>query len=438
MAFIDTVKGFFKLDTRESKPGTRSDIYFGSGKHSYQRVLEYAGRKITYKKARKITEDVQVKVGLDILNYFLLSKNYVITSASDDPEDVEIKEFVEDMLENMITPFRQVDKNLNTAMKYGFSANEIIYTLDKNNRIVFKDIVPIHMRTLQNKPFQYNDKGELVSIHQESDYGSSDIPLDKILIYSFDNEFDEVEGHSILTEIADFTNDKKEILNWLLTFLHKHENPTLYAKVANGTVAKKIRKALDAIAGGKTNITVGKDDDLGVLESSHRGETFFKALTLIDNYIFRRFYLGNLALGDPSQTGSYSQSESQSKMTMNILNGIQEDKATAWQKKINEIIAFNFGANVVPPRFRYESFIEKDYLNLIASLKDLVNSGVIDSSAPWWKELVATTVQKESGVKVDTDTVDDTTITNDGNIDYGYQPPLPGDDDVNNIIKGLI
>lgn len=437
MAFIDTVKGFFKLDTKESKPGTHNTSYPGVGSKGYIRVLEYQGKRITYKKARKITEDTQVKVGLDILNYFLLSKNYVITSASDEPEDLEIKEFVEDVLDNMETPFREVDKNMNTAIKYGFSANEIVYTLNKDTKIVFKGIYPIHMRTLQNEPFTYNDKGVLIEIHQESDYGDSNIPIDKILLYSFDSEFDEVEGRSILTEIADFTNDKKEILNWLLTFLHKHENPTIYAKVSNGNIAKKIRNALDAIAGGKTNITVGKDDDLGVLESSHRGETFFKALTLIDNYIFRRFYLGNLLLGDPSQTGSYSQSDVQFRMSMNILNGIQEDKASVWQKKINELVAFNFGPNANVPKFSYESFIEKDYLNLLNALKDLVSDGVIDSSAPWWKELIATTVQKESGVKVDTDTVDDVTL-NDNDADYGYQPPLPGDAEADMILKGLI
>ena len=437
MGFIDTVKGFFKLDTKESKPGTRSTNYHGAGNKGYSRILEYAGKKITYKKARKICEDTQVKVGLDILNYFLLSKDYVITSASDEPEDIEIKEFVEDMLDNMELPFRKVDKNLNTAIKYGFSANEIVYTLNKDNRIVFKAIYPIHMRTLQKDPFTYNDKGELIEIHQESDFGDADIPIDKILLYSFDSEFDEVEGHSILSEIADFTNDKKEILNWLLTFLHKHENPTLFAKVGGGNAARKIREALDAIAGGKTNITVGKEDELGVLESSHRGETFFKALTLIDNYIFRRFYLGNLLLGDPSQTGSYSQSDVQFKMSMNILNGIQEDKANAWQKKINDIVAFNFGPNANVPQFSYESFIEKDYLNLLAALKDLVSNGVIDSSAPWWKELIATTVQKESGVKVDTDTVDDANL-NDDEVDYGYQPPLPGDAEASIAVEGLI
>lgn len=434
MSLINTVKGFFKLDTKESFPGTQDNNYI-HGKDGYKRIPIYDKKRLSYNQIQKICKDTQVKVGLDILNYFLLSKNYIITSASDEPEDVAIKEFVETMLNEMETPFRKVDKNINTAIKYGYSLNEIVYTLDKNYKVVINGIYPIHMRTLQNEPFNYNDIGELESFHQESEYGTVDIPANKCIHYAFDAEFDEVEGHSIFVEIADFTEDKKNILNWLLTYLHKHEAPTLFAKVTNSTHAKKVRKMLDAVSGGKSNLTVGKDDDLGVLESSHRGETFFKALTLFDNYIFRRFYLGNLLLGDPSQTGSYSQGDVQFRMSMNILNGIQEDKAACWQEKINEIVALNFGPNVKTPKFKYESFIEKDYLNLVNTLKDFVNNGVIDYTAPWWKELIATTVQAESGVKVDIENIVD--ASTDDDVDYGYQVPLPGHEDAEKILAKI-
>lgn len=434
MGMIDSVKGFFKLDSRESYPGTQNNDNYISGKSGYRRISTYNNKRLSYNQIQKICKDTQVKVGLDILNYFLLSKNYILTSASDDPKDVAIKDFVENMLNEMETPFRKVDKNMNTAIKYGFSVNEIVYTLNSNYQVVFKGIYPVHVRTLQNDAFNYNDKGELESFHQETDYGNADIPYGKCLHYAFDAEFDEVEGRSILVEIADFTEDKKNILNWLLTFLHKHEAPTLFAKLSTGTHAKKVRAMLDKVSGGKTNLTVGKDDDLGVLESSHRGETFFKALTLFDNYIFRRFYLGNLALGDPSQTGSYSQSETQFKMTMNIFNGIQEDKAACWQEKINEVVALNFGPNAKAPKFKYESFIEKDYLNLVNALKDFVNSGVIDYTAPWWKELIATAVQAESGVKVDTENIIDSL---DDDVDYGYQVPLPGHEDAEQILAKI-
>lgn len=439
MGLTDTVKGIFKpTEKRQSYPGTRATYNYaaGTGHTLYKRTLEYSGKKLGYKQVKKIMEDPQVKVAYDILNYFLLSKSYIVTSASDDDKDIEIKEFIEETLDNL--NFRRIDKNLNTAIIYGNSVNEIIYGLNNTNQITITDVLPLHQRTLQNNPFIYDDNGELTGIHQESDYGTADIDIDKILLYSFDDEFDEVEGHSILSEIADYTNDKKNILNWLLTFLHKHENPTIFAKVAKGSVARKIRQALDAISGGKTNITIGPEDELGILESSHRGDTFFKSLTLFDNYIFRRFYLGNLLLGDPSQTGSYSQSDTQFKMSMNILNGIQEDKAAAWQEKIDQLVLFNFGVNAKSPKFKYESFIEKDYLNLIAALKDLVSNGVIDENAPWWKELIATAVQAESGVKVDTNNVTGNEDETDEGVDFGYQPPLPGNDEAEELVDALI
>ena len=115
------------------------------------------------------------------------------------------------------------------------------------------------------------------------------------------------------------------------------------------------------------------------------------------------------------------------KMSHSVFNGIQEDKANAWQKLINEIVEMNFGISAKKPKFAYESFTEKDYLNLVNTLKDLVTDGVIDYNSPWWKELIATTVQKESGVKVDTHTETE-------DVDYGYQPPLPGDDQAREIL----
>ena len=50
MRLIDNVKGFFKINTKESKPGTRSTNYTGVGNKGYSRLLEYAGKRITYKK----------------------------------------------------------------------------------------------------------------------------------------------------------------------------------------------------------------------------------------------------------------------------------------------------------------------------------------------------------------------------------------------------
>lgn len=407
----------------------------GTVNGNYNPVMRAAGLN-DYNRYNKISEDIQVKVGLQILQYFLLSKDYIITANSDSEQDAEIADFITDMLDNMDIPLREVRKNLYSALKYRFSANEVVYTVNGAGLFTIKAIYPIHARTLQNDPFIYDENGDLIAIHQESEYGSVDIPITKILLYTFDKEFDEHEGHSLLDELEDTVKQKKEIMNWLLTFLHKHENPVLYGKVNDGNGRRAVLKSFEDIAAGKTGITVGTDDEIGVLESSHRGETFFTALQTLDNYILRRFFIGNLLLGDNTQTGSYAQSQTQQDMTLFVLNGIQEDIASAFQSLINDIVSWNFGANAKAPNFRFESFIAKDYKGLLTALQPYFQSGILADDSQWFAELVAMTMQSEANVKVDIDTITESRSENLD--DFNYQPDLKGTDEAKELIAKIL
>ena len=289
------------------------------GKNRYAQLLAHKDN-LDYHDYKKISRDVQVSVGLETIEAFLLSKNYILTSNSDSPEDLEITEFIQDMLDNMDTPFRQVRRNIYTAIKYGFSVQEEVYSV-RDSKILITSMYPVHIKTLQDDPFVYDDFGELYAIHQESDYGSVDLPISKCLLYSYKAEFDEVEGRSILDNVENLTRIKSKVLEWLVTYLHKHENPVLYAKLADGEARDIVSNMLDEIAEGRTNLTVGIEDELGTLETNHRGDSFFTMLNYLDNLIFRRMFIGNLLYGDGQQTGSYAQSQTQMELTCSIFNG---------------------------------------------------------------------------------------------------------------------
>lgn len=444
MSIYNTAKNLVKnvipknLTTKESKSTNHSDSV-GSGISQYGALVGYHQGKYSYYDYKKISEDYQVKIGLQILTNFLLSKNYIITSNSDDPEDVEITEFIEEMFDNLKTPFRAVRKNIYSAIKYGFSCQEKVYTINPEGRIVLDALYSLHMKTLQNKPFQFDDNGNLVKIHQKTkNYGSVDIDANKILLYSFDSEFDELEGNSLLNEIDNIARPKKKVLEWLITFLHQHENPVKYGKTRDGTTAAEMRKSFDKIAAGKTNMTIGLEDEVGILESSHRGEAFFNALNFYDNVILRRFFIGNLLMGDGGQTGSYAQSNSQLEMALNIFNGIHEDIAVSIQRTIDEIVLWNFGSEAKAPNFKFESFIGKDYLGLLAALQPYCQGMLIDTKSPWFEELIATTVQEQSGIKVDKGTVNEDDESDLDKVDYAMNEPLPGTDEVINLIDQII
>ncbi len=408
----------------------------GGRYNSYTRLAHRQTNNLSYKQYRDIMKDPQVKVGLEILKYFLISKNYVLTSDSDDEISIEITDFIQESLDNMETPFRDVIKNILTALRYGYSVQEKVYTMNTDNRITIKGLYPIHIKTLQNDPFIRDDKGEIQAIHQESMYGTVDIPIDKCLLYSFDKEFDEIEGNSILNEIKPIAEDKEDIKDWLMTFLNKNESPTTYAKTDDPTHAPIIQESLNNISAGATNIVVGANDELGILESSHRGEAYFTTLNYNDNQIFRRMFLGSLLLGSGDQTGSYAQSYTQENVLFQIMDGILTDVAQIIQRTVvNDLTSMNFGLSAKSPSFSFEKFTKKDVLKLLEIVKGFIDNGSFDSDNQSFKELLGAAFLTEADIKLDLDNVTDTTQTLNDETNFDYQPPLPGESEANDLIN---
>ena len=117
----------------------------GGRYNSYTRLAHRQTNNLSYKQYKDIMKDPQVKVGLEILKYFLISKNYVLTSDSDDEISIEITDFIQESLDNMETPFRDVIKNILTALRYGYSVQEKVYTMNTDNRITIKGLYPIQI-----------------------------------------------------------------------------------------------------------------------------------------------------------------------------------------------------------------------------------------------------------------------------------------------------
>ena len=226
------------------------------------------------------------------------------------------------------------------------------------------------------------------------------------------------------------------IKNWLLTFLEKHESPTLYGKTDTPSKRDAMLDAFDKISEGDTGMVVGREDELGVLESSHRGETFFRTLQYMDNQIFRRYYLGNLLMGDNSQTGTYAQSQTQLDFGMLVFDGLLEEIANCFQKQvINPLTKWNFTDINLAPTIAFDKFTTGDLTGLFNIIKPLIDSGVIDSENKAVQDAISLIFKKETGLHYENNEFND-------NTDYNYQPPIPGETTATQIIeeqfKGII
>jgi phage gp29-like protein len=359
--------------------------------------------KIPYETGVRIMMDTQVSTGFDILKYLLSSKQWVLIANENDT--MGVFDFINNMFFNMETELNEVVKQTVTALPWGFSIHELLFDLNSDGKLIVKNAIPIHIKTLQNNPFTYDDNGDLVSIHQEYNGEDVEIPINKVLKYSFNANYDEDAGNGLLYDFIPIVEDKLNINNWLMTFLEKHESPTLYGKTSNPASRDAMLSAFDDIQDGTTGLVVGTEDDVGVIESSHRGETFYKTLQYKDNQIFRRYYLGNLLLGDNSQTGTYAQSQTQLEFGSLVFDGILEEIANCIQKQIiNPIVEANYGDITLAPTISFDKFTTGDLTALFNTIKPLIDSGVVDSENPAVQDSIALLIKKETGLNYTNET----------------------------------
>ena len=387
-----------RIFNRESKAST-----VGASNNKLKGYTSLFSRKdtdhlIPYKTGMDILRDTQVATGFDILKYLLSSKKWILTNTDDETE--EVYEFIQEMLESMDIEIQTLVKQMTPAILWGFNIHELLFDINPDGKLIVKNAVPIHIRTLQNKPFIYdNDTGELISIHQQVNNVDVEIPVNKILIYSYNSLYDEHEGHGLLHDFLPIVEDKENVMNWLMTFAERNGSPTLYGKTSSSTSRDQMLMAFDDIADGTTGLTIGSDEEVGVLESSHRGETFFSILQYKDNQIFRRMFLGNLLLGDNSQTGTYAQSKTQFDFTLQVYDGILEEIANVLQEQlINPVVEFNYGPDVNTPIFSFDKFTSGDMEKLFNIIKPLMDTGVIDSENSAVQEALTLLFKSEAGV----------------------------------------
>ena len=393
MKLLDNINQLFKRDS------VSSNVNMANTSSLKNRIsLKFKGNGISYATGMKILLDTQVSTGFDILKYILSSKQWVLVSNDEDTNE-EVYNFIHNMLFNLETEVNEIIKQMLPAILWGYSVHEILYDLDSDGKLIVNDLVPLHIKTLQNEPFIYDNNGELIGIHQQYDNVDVDIPINKVLKYSFNAKYDEDYGYGLLWDFRPIVEDKINLNNWLMTYNERHEAPILYGKANSNMSSKKMLQSFTEVNGGKSGLTVGVDEEVGVLESSHRGETFFKTLQYKDNQIFRRYYLGNLLLGDNSQTGTYAQSQTQLDFGQLIFDGLLEELANCFQKQIiNPIVEANFGSINLSPTFSFDKFTTGDLTSLFNIIKPLMDSGVVDSENDAVQEAIGLLFKKETGL----------------------------------------
>lgn len=151
----------------------------------------------TYNKMRK--SDGVVKATLLACELPIRAANWFIKSASDDPQDIEVKEFVEKCLfEKMTITWDDFLRQAMTMLPFGFSVFEKVFEvvkIDGKQMIGWRKLAP----RLQSSIFSWETQAGKNGVTQLLTDGKQiSIPIEKLLIFTNNKEGDNWEGVSVL------------------------------------------------------------------------------------------------------------------------------------------------------------------------------------------------------------------------------------------------
>ena len=430
MSLLEDLKS--RLFKRESKglfnSNNKTTVLDNNNVFSRYSRFEKINPNVSYKESLNILDDDQVKVAYLIFTHILCSKKYNLSSPDD---NTEVLDFIDGMFKDMEIEVIDIVRYILSGVLYGFSANEIMFNVNEEQKLTVRNVIPINQSTLENKPFNFDDDGNVVSIHQTPPNDKAiDIPVEKILLYSYDKSFDNPYGRGVLRQLKPIIREKQDLNNWLMTDSKRHASPLLVGKSDNPSSREGMLDAFDDINAGATGITIGLEEVIESVGGNGSADDYKTVIQMKDNQILRLFFIPDLLMSS-NTTGSYAQSNTQLEFLYIIYNGILEDIANVIQRQlINPIVRFNYGEEVKAPIFSFDKFDDTDYKSIFEIINGLVSNGTISSDDMAVHETIAklfrSTVDVEYNQEDNRDIIEDFSM-----------PPVNGETATEDILTNI-
>lgn len=308
-------------------------------------------------------DDIEIKDGhyrhcIRTRKSALLSRQYDILPASEDPRDVEIAEFVKWNLENIEGTFKQDLREILDAIAMGYSVSEIIYYKISEGKYAGK----WGLKALRHKPakvfiFKTDDKGRLKEdgfcICIPGTLEERPVPKEKFVHFVFDSKYENPYGRGLGSTCAWYTWFKKNGAKFWLIFLEKFGSPTPKATIPKGATKADIER-IDAILRTfqqQTGIRVPEGFEITLLEATRRGDAGYQYLLDWCDRQMSKAILGQTLTSDVGErgTGSYALG----KVHAHVKEEIVQADAEEVQEVINEqvirrLVDYNYVVSEYP------------------------------------------------------------------------------------------
>jgi len=301
--------------------------------------------------------DDAVKAALMLKRHAVVSTGWDIAPATTKPIDLEAAEFLKYTFEQMQGSLDDVLLAILSALPYGFSLSELVFTQylsgPFSNKIGLKAI-----KTRQPYGFRFVVDAYDNLLDDGIEQFGRRLPAQKFVVYSFDSEHGNLYGRSDLRACYDPWWMKQNVSNWWGIFMDRYGIPLAegivpsHGGVPDGTV-DDVRVALDNLQAA-TSFVHGDEIKLAFPTVSINGQgavTFERAIEISDKRIARALLLPNLlGVAASGNTGSFAQAKKQFDVFVLVIEKLQRDlsETVMGEQVIRRLIDLNYQVEQYP------------------------------------------------------------------------------------------
>ena len=245
-----------------------------------------------YDTIAQMLKDETIMAGLEFFSSNVL--NYIGDYNNDDEN---IKQFVEDNLENLdISLGIILDRMIRDMKAYGFAVSEMVWEL-KKGKLVLKKLLPLPPGLLSMRL----ENGEVVGIIEQTTHRMIEIPAEKCFIFRNDNS--QLFGRSDFERLYRAWKFKSVMFKFWAIAMERYAAPVLVGHTDGDTedVATKL-----ASLWSNGVVAIGNDEKIDLLEPSRNvASTFENAIEYANMLLYRGLLLPQLLAGS-KDVGSYA------------------------------------------------------------------------------------------------------------------------------------
>lgn len=326
----------------------------------------------------------------------MLSPGWTVLPATESKRDIAIADFVKWNLVTLPGTFRNVLFNVLTAMDYGFSLSEKVWTLEKDNSkysglVKLKSIKP---KSPKYFGFTMDGFGNLLGVNQNiGSPAKQPFDPDKFVIYSYNSKFSNPYGMADLRAAYLPWLEKKMIRRFWSIFLERFGSPLLYATIPRGSdqpTIDKIKLIMRNLQ-TKSSFTIPEGFVLNMLEASRAGHAGYEAAIAEKNISIAHAILMPDLLGFSSgeSPGSLALGKAHVDIFLTILEKMTRDLEddVVGEQIIRPLVDFNFKVNAYPV-FKFDPMKQENRSIRAKMITLLIDAGVVRADEPWIRDWI--------------------------------------------------